>query len=208
MMSEIQSPKTGKPIIRLVCVALLLSASGCASYSLVSAAGPANVGGGLAVQPPMAWNKAPGTGGGSLTVGQVWTLDGESLNEMLLVGGLPAGKTLFKDDRKRERPLPKFKADALPQELAEFFENSYRTVSGTTAFKVSNIAPAELGGSKGVRFEYDFTNPYDEVPRRGRALAVIKDSKLYFIAFQAAATYYFDRDVQAFERIVASARIG
>lgn len=62
--------------------------------------------------------------------------------------------------------------------------------------------PATLDGRPAIAFDYTYIDPEYEVETKGEAIAAIDNGKLYLVAFEAAAVYYFGRDVQKFRDLV------
>ncbi len=157
----------------------------------------------LTVTPGEAWNKS---GPRPIPKGELWTLDGASINELYFVSGLVGGETLYRDAKKKERPLPQFRAAMQLTDIPEFFESSNRIALDTSVFRVTSVEPAPFGGKPGVRFAFEYAVPGSTMPRKGLAAATIDGGKLYLISFIAPATYFFDRDRPKAEAIMASAR--
>lgn len=159
----------------------------------------------LVVTPTIDWNRLGAKVGRNA---EAWTLDGQSLNEVTFYAGIGDGQTLFKDKAKKTKPLPRFSAAMLVPEIVQLFESSYRVAAGTPLFSVDRVEPATFLGRQGFRFRYSFTVQDEEVRRTGEASGAVVDGKLYMIAFEAPSLHYFDRDVAAYQALVASAKLG
>lgn len=193
-----------RPILAL---GLALALAGCGAGALVRPMTPRVVADGtLVVTPASAWNRVASSALFSRRPYEVWTKDGLSLNDLSYLGGLKDNQTLFRDVERRDRPLPRFRSTMLPQEVAEFFESSYRIAGGSPLFTITSVAPATFAGRPGFRFTYDFTL-YDDVKRKGVATGAIIDGRLFLISYEAPALFYFARDLAEYERLIASARI-
>lgn len=138
---------------------------------------------------------------------EIWTIDGDKLNRVIFLGGVPDGEPLLKERDKKRDPLPKFGAKMLLPDIPVLLERTYRTYYGTPAVEVAAMEPASFAGEAGIRFEYRYTDADDEVERRGEAFAVIRNKQLFMIAFEAPKLYYFDRDIGKFHALVQSARL-
>lgn len=185
--------------------ALALASAPAWAYKLVEHARPVTVAKStLTVTPAIDWNRAQQRPGRNA---EAWTLDGLSLNEMTFYGGIAADQTLFKEVDKKEKPLPRFAATMLPTDVALLFEQSYRIAGGSTLFAIDGIEPARFADNPGFRFRYSFTLQGDEVRRKGEAAGTIVGGKLYLIAYEAPAIYYFDRNLGDYRALVATARI-
>lgn len=139
--------------------------------------------------------------------GELWTRDGFSLNELSFFAGITNGEPIYRELNKRDQPLPKFKSDMLPTDLADLFETSNRIVLQTPLFKVDHIEPAKLGGHDGVRFTYHYALESDQLDRKGEGVAANIDGKLYLVNFVAPEIHYFDRDVTDFRSMIERIKI-
>lgn len=177
-----------------------------AGFKLMPASKPVAVGkAGLMVTPAADWNRLGAKIG---RFAEAWTLDGHSLNDLTFYAGIEEDRTLFREVDKKNRPLPRFTASMLPPDIAQLFESSYRIAVSTSLFTIDSIEPAQFAGRDGFRFSYSFTIQNEEVRRKGEATGAIIGGRLYLIAFEAPAIHYFDRDVEAYRAVVASARVG
>jgi len=155
----------------------------------------------VSVTPQDDWNKA---GPRPIKKSEVWTLDGVNLNELYFVSGLIAGETLYRDNQKKDRPLPTFASSMQLLDIPEFFESSNRLVLDTSVFQVTSVEPMPFGGKDGIRFTYEYAMPGSSLVRKGVAAATLDGGMLYLISFTAPAVYYFDRDHAKAEAIMAS----
>ena len=188
--------------------ALMLAAAGpaVAGFKLMPRGVPVAVRSStLTVTPTIDWNRLGSKVGRNA---EAWTLDGQSLNEVTFYAGIGAGQTLFREVDKKNKPLPKFSEKMLAPEIVQLFESSYRVAAGTPLFGVDEAGPATFMGRPGFRFRYNFTVQDEEIRRTGEAIGAVVDGKLYLIAFEAPTLHYFDRDVEAFRALAASARLG
>ncbi len=139
--------------------------------------------------------------------GELWTLDGLALNELSFFGRISHNETLYRERDSRNMPLPKFKAEMLAPDIVDFFEASNRIVLQTTIFVVDTVEPAKLGGYDGVRFSYHYTVESDQLNRKGEGVAANIGGRLYLVNFAAPEIHYFDRDVEAFRKLIATIKI-
>jgi hypothetical protein len=156
----------------------------------------------LAITPASEWNKLglrPGTNG------EIWTLDGDSLNKVTFYGGIAPGATVFREVDKKNRPLPRFTDVMLSTDIPVLLENSYRIALGSAIFTVDAMVPAKLAGADGIKFTYSFIRQGEEIRRKGEARAAIVKGKLYMITYEAPALYFFDKSLEAFHQIANSA---
>lgn len=158
----------------------------------------------LKVTPGEAWNR------GSLRpikTSEIWTLDGVNLNELYFVTGLAAGGTLYRDTKKKDQPLPKFKAGMELTEIPEFVESSTRLALSTSVFEMTEVQPTTFAGQAGVRFSYQYAVEGSSLKRRGLGVGTVVGGKLHLITFTAPSLYFFERDLAKVEAIIASATI-
>ncbi len=158
----------------------------------------------MMVQADREWNRLGARPG---PLAETWTLDGDVLNRLDFYGGLLAGTTLFREVDRRNRPLPKLRADMLPTDIPTLFEQSYRIAQNTSLFTIDSVAPATLGGANGVRFTYSFVRQDEDVTRKGEAVAAMVGGKLWLISFEAPALHYFDAGIASARTIIASAKL-
>jgi hypothetical protein len=152
----------------------------------------------MTVLPTNEWNKLGARPGRN---SETWTIDGDELNDLTFYGGIPAGKPLFREVDKKNRPLPLVSATMLITDIPALVENSYRIALGTTDMNVDKIEPITFVGNKGVRFTYTFTRQNESLRRRGEAHAAVVAGKLYMITYEAPTLYYFDRSAAAFRTL-------
>lgn len=184
----------------LACLALPAFA-----YKLVPQGKPAIVAkSDLSVVPGIAWNrvqKRPGR------LAESWTLDGMPLNELTFYAGIAAGRPLFREINRRDKPLPRFAATMLAPDVVALFESSYRLAGGSSLFTTGVVGPATFAGHPGFRFTYSFVLEGEEVRRDGEATGAIIAGRLYLITFEAPSIHYFARNLGDYRAVVASARI-
>ena len=196
----------------LLPVMLAVALSGCvAAYTLVPPQTATVSKATMSVTPASSWNRAPASVGmsanGALNgKAEVWTLDGPALNQITFFGAIKDGEALIKAAPGAQTKPPLFKSSMLPQEVVEFVEKSYRVLTGSPVFQVSDVRPAQFGGEQGFRFDFSFTTQ-DEVRRKGRAVGTIRNGQLYLMVYEAAAIHYFDRNLAEFDSMAQGAKI-
>ena len=159
---------------------------------------------GVTVTPVRDWNRLDAKPGKHT---EVWTLDGDQLNDVTFYGGIEPGAPLLKERDKKRAPLPKFTATTLLVELPELLEGTYRAYKQIGGFSLTGSQPGRFLGREGVHFTYEYTDT-DELPRKGEARAVMIDKKLYMITFDAPRLHYFDRTLVDFRSLADSAKFG
>lgn len=157
---------------------------------------------GMKVTPARDWNSL------SLRPGkkaEIWTLDGEQLNDITFYGGIAPGEPLIREQNKKQKPLPKFMRETLLVELPELLEGTYRTEKGIGAFSVTGSNPDRFLESDGIRFTYEYVDA-DNLPRKGEARAALIKGMLYMATFDAPRLHYFDATLDDFHTLTDSAR--
>jgi hypothetical protein len=158
---------------------------------------------GMTVTPPRDWNRLDARPG---KYAEVWTLDGEQLNDVTFYGGVEAGKPLVKERDKKRDPLPKFTATTLLVEVPELLEGTYRADKQIGGFKLTGSKPDRFLDREGVSFTYEYTDR-DDLPRKGEARAVMVGKKLYMVAFDAPRLHYFERSLADFRALANTAKL-
>lgn len=156
---------------------------------------------GLMVTPPRDWNRL------SLKPGkfaEIWTLDGEQLNDVTFYSGVVSGQPIIRERNKKRDPLPKFRDDALLIEVPELLEKTYRAHKRIGSFAMAKLQPGQFLGHEGIHFTYDYTDQ-NGLPKKGEAKATIVAKKLYMVTFDAPRLHYFDRTLSDFHALAESA---
>ncbi len=155
----------------------------------------------MSVTPERAWN---GIGGRQGKQSEVWTIDGEQLNELIFFADVRGGATLA--PKMKHVTLPTWDEKMLLVELPELVERNYRVTRQVTEFTQISSKPQTFLGRDGIAFEYEYVNA-DGLHVRGIAVATIIDGALYMINLNAPRLNYFERSKAAFDAIVASAKL-
>lgn len=191
--------------IRFFVLALVLGLAGCVpSYTLVQPGQTEVAKKALTVQPTTSWNRIP-KGPGDTAWEEAWTKNGPLLDTVAFVGGLPDGDTLVRQEKKADKKVPTFRADMSPQDLVSMIESSYR-IGGISVFEIAGVEPTQFVGQPAIKMDYSYV-PSDGLPRRGRCVMSVADSKLYLMKLEGAASHYFDASVPEFEAMVGSASL-
>ena len=175
-----------RPIIFAAALLAAWSPSASAGWKLMSAKQTAQVDG-LTVTPERDWNQ----GGRPGKQGRVWTQDGTGLNALEFFSAIPAGGSLYKERDKKSNPMPKFDSGLLLPELADFFERSFRAANQVSDFTITESAPTDIGGKKGLLVRYRYTMPNDELTRLGEARLAVVEGKLFVANYYAPQLHYF-----------------
>jgi len=184
-------------------------AAGCQTveppYRLVSA-GSVTVGG-LTVTAGDGWNENARTKANFNGPGAVWTRDGMRLDYLIVIPAVADGSGIFKEPNAKV-VYPKFHATMLPNEIVTLIEASLtRHVfgEGRSVVASSNLRPAPYGADKGFAFDVSVTVS-DGPDRQGVVGGFVADGKLNLVMFLAAVPYYWDKDRERAETVIASAR--
>lgn len=158
----------------------------------------------LTVTPDREWNKLSARPG---RLGETWTIDGDVLNRLSFYGGVLPGTTLFREVDKKNRPLPRVRADMLLTDIPALFEQSYRIAENSGLFSIDSVVPATVGGAPGVRFAFSFSKNGEDVARKGEAVAAMVGGSLWLISFEAPALHYYGDGIAAARAVMNSARL-
>jgi hypothetical protein len=165
--------------------------------------GASNVGERLSVQVDRPWNNfARGQGDNIPT----WTNEGFSVDALRFFSGIRDGQPLavLVNNNDKNKP-PVFKAGMQPAEVVSLFETFY-TRDGS-AHQLGRLEPADFGGVRGWRWEFEVTRKTDDVRLQGLGYAAVHQGQLYAITFTAPRLNFFPRYRPAVEKLIATARI-
>jgi hypothetical protein len=190
-------------LIRIIAVALSLAAAGpvIAGWSIMSKGMPVAVAKNMTVTPADDWNRWSSRPSDR---GEIWTLDGTSLNEVSFFAGIANGEPIYRERDKQNMPLPKFKSAMLPTDLVDLFEASNRILLQSSLFEITNVEPAKLAGKNAVRFNYHYVVQGDELNRSGEGIAANIGGRMYLVNFVAPSIHYYERDLPKFRALVSS----
>lgn len=155
----------------------------------------------MTITPPRDWNSLSIKPGKKA---EVWTLDGEQLNDVTFYGGIAPGEPLIRERSKKHKPLPKFTRETLLVELPELLEATYQTEKAIGSFTVTGSNPDQFLGQEGIRFTYDYVDG-DNLPRKGEARATVVKSLLYMATFDAPRLHYYEKLLPDFRALTDSA---
>lgn len=153
----------------------------------------------ISASPETRWNRLQQRDG---KFQEVWTIDGDRLNRVIFYGGVPVGEPLVLERDKKRDPLPEVTANMLLPDIPLLVERTYRAKYGIAIMSIGKQEPATMDGRPAIAFEYTYIDPEYEVETKGEALATLDNERLYLVAFEAPAVYYFSRDVQKFRDLV------
>lgn len=157
----------------------------------------------LTVTPSRDWNRlayAPGKNT------ELWTLDGEDLNDVTFFAGIEAGEPLIREVSKKRKPLPKFTSGTLLVEVPELLEGTYRASKDIATFTVTSAKPDRFLGQDGIRFTFDYVDE-DGLGRMGEGRATLVKGALYMATFSAPRLHYFERSLADFRALADAATL-
>jgi|SRR5438270_101122 len=179
---------------------------GFSDYSLVRA-GPRSVGdGSLIVSSPRPWNRHRPIFFEDIRQVEDWTQNGALLDGISFVTGLKDGKSLVRQRRSASQQVPIFRSNMTPPEIAAMIESLYRVRGGSVDFHTLSLHPRPFLGANAFQLDYEHLDD-DELWRRGRAVGVVVNGKLYMILLDAAKSHYYGAALPDYEALVASAQI-
>lgn len=186
--------------ITAAAVVLLLLSFPAAAHKVIEPGLNDNIAKGVfSATPESRWNRLQQRDG---KFQEVWTIDGDRLNRVVFYGGVPVGKPLVKERDKKRDPLPAVSSNMLLPDIPLLLERTYRTKYGIAIMSIGKQEPATLDGRPAIAFDYTYIDPEYEVETKGEAIAALDDGKLYLVAFEAPAVYFFDRDIEKFRDLV------
>lgn len=160
--------------------------------------------GAIAVTPETEWNRRNRRPSKN---GEIWTKDGFGLNMVHLIGRVGDGETIFKDRKKKDRPMPKVRSDMLITDLAELWEASFSIEYDVTQFDVVSLEPTTLGGNDAILMRYEYALPNDALTRVGEARIAWHNGEVYLINYSAPELHYFEAYAEEVRAIMDSATL-
>lgn len=197
------------PMSRLAALLLLLLVPACAPYPLVPA-NSAQAPQGIAVAPAIAFNRVSAFNPAVKVPERVeiWTSDGEVLDQLVFFGGVADGAPLVKlpETTAPREPLPPFRSSMEAGDVMELFAASLVRLGRTPTVETTALRPATFLGGPGFRFDFTYTGK-DDIDRRGTAIGTVRDGKLWMIAFEGTRLLHYGRLLPEAERIFATAAL-
>ena len=194
---------------RAAIIGLLLLLPGCSAYTLVPAS-TAQAPQGMVVTPTVAFNRVSAFNPQARVPDgvEIWTADGEVLDQVVFFGAIADGAPLIKlaPGKDEQRPLPVFRRTMEAGDVMELFAASLVRVGRTPSVGTDALRPVAFLGGPGFRFDFAYTGS-DEIDRRGTAVGTVRDGKLWMIAFEGTRLLHYGRLIQEAERIFATASL-
>ncbi|MGA9853140.1 MAG: hypothetical protein WBR15_09435 [Gammaproteobacteria bacterium] len=188
--------QTAKAIVIATGLAIL---TGCASlprWQTVSEPAYMNNDQGYTVNLPKGWIKIANKDGSHLELSR----NGVPLNVIVI----------YRSDGAKAFPATKKSAclssDMLPADLAADFIAEAKDVQHTDTLQVLKNEPAAISGKEGFHLNMVFSTR-DGVRYRFEAYGACSNGGFYALLYRAPEIYYFDKDLPAFNLMVASFKI-
>lgn len=178
----------------VLCLCLLTA---CNGYSLVKKEQTSIEG--ISLMPRGQWNAAPANF--SFRGVPTWTADGAFLNSIMFFPKVAEGETLVKAQDKEQYPV--YEANMLPNEIMDLTKSTIAKMYSTTIADEGEIAPFRTQAGMGFQFSFAFADQ-DGLTHQVLATAVVKDSLLNLVVYQAAGMYYYDKDLANVKNMMAT----
>lgn len=184
---------------KIFVLVLVLFLAACASVSEVKT-GENNLGDRLKLTLDGPWNQinAPNIG-----PAQLWTMEGITLDEMLIYTGLKDGQPVHAQGRDSNAKNFIFHSKMEPSEIVGLFEGMLTRDNST--FKLTKLEPENFGGLKGFHFEYSLIRKGDNVQLSGMGYGTVSKGELFAIIYQAPRLTFFPRHKSTIEHLASSA---
>jgi len=172
-------------LFTILAVSLMLAA--CATSALVPP-GTVSLGNGHGLTAEGAWSDVTYDGRQFTRSVQVLSRDGPLLNRLILVRGLPLGKSLLRPV-DRTQPVPTFRSDVTAREQVEVV-NETLVELGYRQVQIARLRPASFGAEKAIRFDVSARTEGGLEISGLAQVARVKDA-FYLIVFLAPSEHYF-----------------
>jgi hypothetical protein len=140
------------------------------------------------------------------SVADMWTIDGVSLNQLYVFGQVNDGDALFNQNGK-ERVIPKYASDMLPNEISELLVSSFNhRHGGDLAIDISGLRPQPFGDKAGFSFEVSFFNK-EGLFIKGKAFSAVYNKQLYMLFYLAPNLHYYSENIQEVESMMSSVKV-
>jgi hypothetical protein len=121
------------------------------------------------------------------------------LLQQICIGRIPVTDELRNTKRKLTQEM-------IPLEAAEVMSSDIRSNSNLTNQDIIENAPATVGGYPGFKLHYTYRTE-DRLKVEGLFYGAMVGPWLYYVLYEAPAQHYFNKDLQVFDRTLASFQI-
>ena len=185
-----------------LCVVILFFASGCISIPMPGVKNWKPYNGpyvfeehGFIAEPPQGWLRFDSNGDYDFVS---LTRLGPLL-QVVRIGRSPVESSLGHTKKTLKKGMS-------PDKAAEVLLDDIESSNEYLSFKVLENAPTTVDGREGFRIAFSYTDD-DGLKRRSVIYGLIAEEWFYYLRFQAPSRYYFEEDIEDFERIVKSFRL-
>lgn len=142
----------------------------------------------------------------SIKPGQVWTMEGITVDELLIYSGIKDGQAMHPEyAASSNKKNIVFRKDMPTEELVAMFESVL--TRDDSIFKLKRIEPSAFGGKKGFLFEFERIRKFDNVQQLGFGYGAVDKEELFAMIYLAPALTFFPRHQARVEAMAHTARI-
>ena len=109
-------------------------------------------------------------------------------------------------DEPLEHTKKKLRKEMLPQELSEVILDNIASDQSFLNLEILEKTPVEISGRPGFRAVFNHKNS-DSLRLKTVYYGFLQNKWFYSITYTAAVRHYFDKDVEAFEKVVKSFKL-
>lgn len=187
----------------LLVIALVIALAGCGTAVRKVETGANTVGERLTVYLEGPWNHIDFVGN---KPGQVWTMEGVSVDELIIYSGIKDGQAMHPEDaRQSKKQNVIFRSNMPTDQIVSMFEGVF--TRDDSVFKLTRVEPSSFGGRKGVLFEFERIRKYDNLRQNGFGYGTVDGGELFALVYVAPTLTFFPKHQARVEAIVRSAFI-
>ncbi|MFH1199350.1 MAG: hypothetical protein V1650_04255 [Candidatus Omnitrophota bacterium] len=111
-------------------------------------------------------------------------------------------------NKDKELPITKkeFSEDMLPQDIAELIVNEASVDQNKQNFQLADNVPVGINGKEGFKITYAY-NTVEKLKVKSVLYGFRYKKFIYLIQYEAAAQYYFDKDINVFNQFVSDVTV-
>jgi hypothetical protein len=175
--------------MKKLCIALLLLVIGCAPWVKAGGSYSSND---FSIELPDGWMRY------NSSQYVLVTRDGTLLQNIHI--------KRIKVDEKLQHTKKKLEQNMLPQETAEVIIDDLASNPAILNFNVEGNSPAEISGLQGFKLSYTYKNG-DDLRLSSVNYGILAGKWFYSITYTAPSRHYFDKDIETFDKVVASFKL-